>query len=320
MNKDISINFVGGSHGHFLGFLLNVAFNHNGAPLASVTRDTGTWHLTTDMPGLQAYHWWGEHIYSDGTWPQLSEHVVTISLNSLIEVSLSSAYWRREWDGFNFMPQEIIGLSKDEFLAEWHRRQLISDAPDKSDEAVANRRKVLDNVISVLYRQGNDTLATEMQIIRMWNICGGSNNNARSNMNIQWLTSLPTNIKVFEFSMLSLYDKYKSIALIQELNTAFALDGIKASDEEMCSIIDYFVASIPEQPNLSNIQAAFDATVNRNKFDLTGLTTFDKIVLWNMVTRFNLHNNDIRRTTDYISEFPKCAAELSEIMSRKIHQ
>jgi len=306
MRDKILINFVAGSHGYFLQFLLESAFSSSSLKNADVLTVNGTYHKRPDNQGYNIFksgHYGSNPICKSDIIS--TSKFISITNNSLMEKSLICQYWRRRGDAFLFLPDELVHKSVTEIMLEWYVRQASRLREKHYGGLIRNQTRELSKLFDIAFPENNQ-FTSEMKIIKFW--CNSINYTINSiHSDKEWLIEIKKDYQVIEFEMAWLYNKVKCIQAIDEIGKLYGLTRI-ATNQQLITILDEFIQKLGDLPNVTLTQSKFDALILNSDITLNDLHIKDKILLFIMcVLNFNINSDSF---TDQLQEFPSTTSDL----------
>lgn len=299
----IPINFISGGHGNFVAQLVDVAFTGKYWQSPPIV-NSGTWHThrvdyqfraMQPQLGIPAQLWWElspdpeqRNFYKINGWSQLvkdNNTIVTISQKTLIEKALLRANRFRVSDSSLFAFDEILNLTKDDFVLEWDIRfKKIGYAAD-SWQTVRTSQTRADLAARVFDSAGvacREKLIMAMSIFDVLNKESFNLLNSRLEAMNRWSKEKPENLTVVELELNWLYqDDAACIGFLDTLS-----DNIKVprqiSDDQICEILQYFRENIKDKPNLQEIEKVFNSAIE-HEYHPINLSGPEESILINMM-------------------------------------
>jgi hypothetical protein len=328
--EQISINFIGGSHGNFLSLLCQTAFCNLQANkiISGAVTYNGTYHnLDVKNKVFIPAHYFTmimnpDPVEINGTsleilnhikssMPALSKKIINISLDSTIEHALLLTYWRRAGDCFFMSPNELLHSTVSDVRIQFEESKIVN----VQQPLGAKHREIIFNNALTLYEKY--TTPNEIELIMFW--CNhrqfkrtqyGLGMSAWQANNV-WLAALPEE-NIVNFRMIWFYDEASCLAGIKLISDTFNLP-LTASDEKMLQVISTFGNNIQEKPNINLVQEKYNDIISGNNSSLDTITLNDKIVLLQALRiYYKLLPVDFEELN--LTSYPSTATEYREII------
>ena len=302
MSGLISINYIGGSHGHFLKHLLDLVFAGRRWDKCPVTA-TGAWHVyyqgfalfskaNRPLSTFESAH----YFKLNGRVATLSNPALSITTDSIHEMALCAIYFPRKGDSFHVSASEIIKLNREEFISMY----ALTLPKLKYNKVETARKNIFDEVMNSVYET---TEPSEMSIIKLYARKISIHITADQEENTTFIKS--SGHDVYFFRMIWLYNPVDCLRAIREISIKLNLP-ILVTDEEIIEVLAFFRSTIKELPNIDLAQQKFDSILTGVDETLLDLDINSKIFLCVLL------QHHCPTILDQLVSWPKTTLEMAE--------